>query len=54
MFNFRKMKKLISGLLIGSGVGILLILFLPANAWPVLIGFALIFARHMVSFQLLI
>jgi hypothetical protein len=42
---FRRMKKLIAGLLIGLGVGILLILFLPLNIWRVLIGIGLIIAR---------
>jgi uncharacterized membrane protein YfcA len=36
------MKKLIAGILIGSGIGILLILFLPPNAWLVIIGICLI------------
>jgi len=39
---FRKMRKLIAGTLIGIGIGILLILFLPPNAWLVLIGIGLI------------
>ena len=42
MFKFRKMKKLIAGILIGVGVGILLILFLPTNAWFFIIGIGLI------------
>ncbi|MCI8309390.1 MAG: hypothetical protein HFJ45_04160 [Clostridia bacterium] len=39
---FRRMKKLIAGILIGSGIGILLILFLPSDAWLILIGIGLI------------
>lgn len=41
---FRRMKKLVAGFLIGTGIGILLILFLPVNAWLVLIGIGLIIA----------
>ena len=48
---FRKMKKLISGILIGSGVGILLILFLPINAWFILIGIGLIIAGIKYLFK---
>ena len=44
MKRFRKMKKLIAGILIGLGVGILLILFLPSNIWLILIGIGLIVA----------
>ncbi len=39
---FRKMRKLIAGILIGSGISILLILFLPADAWLIIIGIGLI------------
>lgn len=39
---FRKFKKVIAGVLIGLGIGILLILFLPLNAWLVIISFGLI------------
>lgn len=39
---FRKMRKLIAGILIGAGVGILLILFLPVNVWFIIIGLGLI------------
>ena len=49
----RKMKKLISGILIGIGIGILLILFLPSNAWLVIIGIGLIIARLWLSIQML-
>ncbi len=41
---FRKMKKLIAGILIGFGIGILLILFLPSQIWLILIGIGLIIA----------
>ena len=44
MFNPRKMKKIISGILIGFGTGILLVLFLPINAWLTILGIALIIA----------
>ena len=44
MFRPRKMKKIISGFLIGLGIGILLVLFLPINAWLTLIGIALTIA----------
>ncbi len=40
----RKFKKLISGILIGIGLGILLILFLPTNVWFIIIGIGLIIA----------
>lgn len=46
MFRFKKMRKLISGILIGFGLGILLILFLPINAWLTIIGIVLIVVRH--------
>jgi len=41
---FRKMRKLIAGVLIGAGLGMLLILFLPLNAWLVIISIGLIIA----------
>lgn len=44
MKKFRKMKKLIAGIFIGLGIGILLILFLPSNIWLILIGIGLIIA----------
>ena len=44
MKRFRKMKKLVAGIFIGLGVGILLILFLPSNIWLILIGIGLIVA----------
>ena len=44
MKKFRKMKKLIAGIFIGLGIGILLILFLPSNVWLILIGIGLIIA----------
>ncbi len=39
---FCKFRKIISGLLIGFGVGILLILFLPIEIWFIVIGIGLI------------
>lgn len=39
---FRKFKKVIAGALIGLGIGILLILFLPLTAWLVIISLGLI------------
>lgn len=38
MFSICKFRKLIAGILIGFGVGILLVLFLPPIAWMCLIG----------------
>lgn len=43
-FNPRKMRKIISGFLVGFGIGILLVLFLPVNAWLTIIGIVLIIA----------
>ncbi len=39
---FCKFKKIISGILIGLGVGILLVLFLPPVAWIFIIGIGLL------------
>ena len=39
---FRKFRKIIAGILIGLVIGILLILYLPLNAWLVLISLGLI------------
>lgn len=39
---FRKYKRIIAGILIGLGVGILLILFLPLTAWLIIISLGLI------------
>lgn len=39
---FKKFKKVIAGILIGLGIGILLILCLPINAWLVIISLGLI------------
>ena len=41
---FCKFKKLIAGILIGLGVGIILILFLPPVAWFCIIGIAMTIA----------
>ena len=40
---FCRFRKIISGCLIGFGVGILLILFLPIKAWLVIMGMAFVF-----------
>lgn len=40
----RKFRKLISGILIGFGIGILLVLFLPLEAWLTIIGIVLVVA----------
>ena len=47
----RRIKKLLSGILIGSGIGILLILFLPTTAWLVIIGIGLIIAGFCHLFK---
>ena len=47
----RKLKKLISGILIGLGLGILSILFLPINVWLVINGIALIIAGFFYLFK---
>lgn len=39
---FCKFRKIISGCLIGFGVGLLLILFLPVQAWLVIMGIAFV------------
>ena len=39
---FCKFRKLIAGILIGFGVGILLILFLPSIAWFCIIAIAMV------------
>lgn len=39
---FCKFKKIIAGILIGFGIGILLILFLPSIAWLCIIGIAML------------
>ena len=41
---FCKFKKIIAGILIGFGIGVLLILFLPSVAWICIIGLAMLFA----------
>lgn len=51
MCNFHKMKKLISGILIGFGFGVLLVLFLPITAWLTIIGIALIVAGIKFLFK---
>lgn len=40
----KKFRKLVSGILIGFGIGILLVLFLPLEAWLTVIGIVLIVA----------
>ncbi len=42
--HFKKFRKFISGILIGFGIGILLVLFLPLEAWLTIIGIALVVA----------
>lgn len=42
MYCRRRRKKLLSGCLIGLGIGIILVLFLPLTAWFCLISFCLI------------
>ena len=37
-----KFRKVIAGILIGFGIGILLILFLPSIAWLCIIGIAML------------
>lgn len=41
MFNYRR-KKVLSGCMMGLGIGIILVLFLPLTAWLCLISIALI------------
>lgn len=41
---FCKFKKIISGILIGFGIGILMVLFLPLTGWLFLIAVGLIIA----------
>lgn len=39
---FKKCRKIIAGCILGAGVGMLLILFLPPTAWLCIISIALI------------
>jgi Na+-transporting NADH:ubiquinone oxidoreductase subunit NqrB len=39
---FYRFRKIISGCLIGLGIGILLILFLPVKVWLIIIGIAFV------------
>ena len=39
---FRKLKKFIAGCIIGTGIGILLILYMPIETWLTIIAIGLI------------
>lgn len=48
---FCKFKKIIAGICIGFGVGMLLVLFLPPEAWLTLISIALIICGIKTIFK---
>ena len=45
---FCKFKKLIAGILIGFGIGILLVLFLPPIAWICIMGIGTVCRWHKI------
>jgi len=47
-----KFKKIIAGILIGFGIGILLVLFLPLTGWLLLFSIGLIACRNKI-FQIM-